>query len=353
MIAAAGIQAVLDTKQALLVDLVSVTIRRGRCHQFDANGVYTGTKEILDTVRWTSAPRSLRTSATAPDGGKLYDPLAGVAYQRGSLEASVGSEVLQVSMRVTGTLPVYLSTAQDGSGSFATTLAELALLGMLEGAWVTIDQAVVQDLPATPASAGASYGVLSPDPVRVFGGVIRGAKPTSWGIKFDCCDPLILGGGSVPRNLFSPLCRWEFAGGSGCPVVRSEGGSIRTNIQKAGSDVTFPDANTVSIALAVPGNYSWAFLVPQDGPMMGMRFQIGGFRSGTLFDFADRLPWPWGCTWVQIEETCSKAWTSPANVYTSALPCASWDAYLKANGQLGGTLASFGGSPDMPKPESA
>ena len=86
---------------------------------------------------------------------------------------------------------------------------------------------------------------------------------------------------------------------------------------------------------------------------MGMRFQIGGFRSGLLFDFADRLPWSWGCTWVQIEETCSKAWKSPPNAYSSALPCMSWDAYLKANGQSAGTLSSFGGFPDMPSPENA
>lgn len=354
MIASSGIAAVLATKQVMLVDLVTLTIKRGHCWQFDANGLNPVKKVILDAVRWTSAPRPLR--ANVGEGLQLFQPLSGVAYQRGSLASAAGAEVLQLSMSVAGPLPVYLSTAQDGSGSFATSLMELALLGLLDGAQLTIDQAVVTNLPATPTAAGATAGTLSPDPVRVFGGVVRGVKPTAQAVEFDACDPLIQGGGAVPRNLFSPSCQWEFAGGSGgngCPVVRSGGGSIRTNIQKAGSDVTFPDANTVSIALAAPGNYSWAFLVPQDGPMMGMRFQIGGFRSGLLFDFADRLPWPWGCTWVQIEETCSKAWTSPADVYTSAFPCASWDAYLKANGQLAGTLSRFGGFPDMPAPESA
>lgn len=357
MISAPGVQAVLDTKQALLVDLVTLTIRRGRCHQFDENGVYTGTKDILDTVRWTSAPRALRTSATAKDGGKVYQPLSGVAYQRGQVSGALGAEVLQISMSVTGALPIYLATAQDGSGSFTTSLMELALLGMLDGSRLTIDQAVVTDLPASPVAAGAGYGVLSPDPVRIFDGVIRGAKPSSQAVEFEACDVLIQGGGSVPRNLFSPLCRWEFASGQsqgvGCPVIRSMGGNIRTHSQRSGSDVTFPDASTVSIALPVPGNFSWAFLVPQDGPMMGMRFQIGTFRTGTLFDFADRLPWTWSCTWVQIEETCSKAWTSPNGNYTSALPCASWDAYLKAYGQIAGTLTSFGGFPDMPEPENA
>jgi hypothetical protein len=344
MIASSGISAVLATKQALLVDLVTLTIKRGHCWQFDANGLNPVKKEILDTVRWTSAPRPLRANVYDPISGtttlQLFQPLSGVAYQRGSLASAAGAEVLQLSMSVAGPLPVYLSTAQDGSGSFASSLMELALLGLLDGAQLTIDQAVVTDLPATPTAAGATAGTLSPDPVRVFGGVVRGVKPTAQAVEFDACDPLIQGGGAVPRNLFSPACQWEFAGGNGCPVGRT---TATTNAVLVGASVAFPDAGTVSL----PGNpgvispYGWGFLVPQDGPMMGMRFQVGAYRGGNSFDFADRLPWAWSCTAAHLELSCSKAY-SGGTVGLSARSCSDWAATSK-----------FGGSPDMPAPESA
>lgn len=364
MIAAAGVENVLATGRVQIVDLVTLTIRRGRCHQFDGGGYFNGVKEIEDSVRWTSATRSLRTSAMAKDGGQVYEPLSGVAYQRGTLQGSLGAEVLQISMSVSGALPIYLSTAQDGSGSFATSLMELALLGMLDGSRLTIDQAVVYDLPMTPVAAGAGYGVLSPDPVRVFDGVIRGAKPSSHSVEFEACDVLIQGGGSVPRNLFSPLCRWEFATGAsqgvGCPVPRRLGAS-RSHMPIPGSDVVFETATTVKLTPSVVVSLyamAWCYIVPQDGPMMGMRFQVGslqnGGANGNRYDFADRLPWAWSCTMAHLEAACSKSF-DPATNGETAYGCQEWDI---ASSNMAGTVtgavkAAFGGFPDMPEPENA
>jgi len=361
MIAAAGVEAVLGTGRAMVVDLVTLTIRRGRCHQFDGNGVFIGVKEIEDSVRWTSAPRALRTSATAKDGGQVYQPLQGVAYQRGSLQGSLGAEVLQISMSVAGTLPIYLATAQDGSGSFATSLMELALLGMLDGSRLAIDQAVVQELPATPVAAGAGYGVLTPDPVRVFDGVIRGAKPSSQSVEFDACDVLIQGGGSVPRNLFSPLCRWEFASGAsqgvGCPMVKTlwgdgiVSGKANTHKKIQGSAVSFPYPGWIQFQSA--DAFPWTFIVPQDGPMMGMRFQLGNRIDGYTCELADTLPWSWSCTTAHIELACSKTLTQ-GDLETSAMACATWDVRNDTWGGAPGDIKSgFGGFPDMPEPESA
>ena len=361
MIAAAGVENVLATGRVQIVDLVTLTIRRGRCHQFDGNGTFTGVNEIEDSVRWTSATRSLRTSAMAKDGGQVYEPLSRVAYQRGTLQGSLGAEVLQISMSVSGALPIYLSTAQDGSGSFATSLMELALLGMLDGSRLTIDQAVVYDLPMTPVAAGAGYGVLSPDPVRVFDGVIRGAKPSSHWVEFEACDVLIQGGGSVPRNLFSPLCRWEFATGAsqgvGCPMVKVLWGdgivATKANTHKKilGSAVSFPYPGWIRFQAsdALP----WAFIVPQDGPMMGMRFQLGNRIDGYTCELADTLPWAWSCTTAHIESSCSKTLTQ-GDLETSAQSCAMWDLRNDTcGGEPGDIKSGFGGFPDMPEPENA
>lgn len=351
MITNLAVSAVLATGTALVYDLVTLTINRGRCHQFNGSGVFLQTKEILDSVRWTNAPRSLR--ANVAEGLQVFLPVAGVAYQRDTLGSKAGAEVLQVGFAVAGIMPVYLSTAQDGSGSFPTTLAELALLGLLDGATLTIDQVVCSDLPATPVSAGAAYGIVSPDPVRVFSGILRGAKPTGDAVTFDACDPLILGGGSVPRNLYSPLCRWEFAGGQvggiGCPVPLELGGSGPVfRIDTGAYPITFPDAQTVDFGSVGWTYMPWCFLVPQDGPMMGMRFQVGSKRSGNQYDFADRLPWTWSCSVVHLEASCSKAWPARQSnaLNTEAEGCTGWNVSYS-------TLDSFGGHPDMPQPESA
>lgn len=364
MITNAGISAVLATGHALVYDLVTLTINRGRCWQFDANGQNPVRKDILDSVRWTSAPRALRANVADPVtkalGYQVFQPLQGVAYQRSGLSSKAGAEVLQVSFSVAGTVPVSLSTAQDGSGAFATTLAELALLGMLEGAVLTIDQVVCTDLPATPVSAGPAYGIVSPDPVRRFAGVLRGAKPTGDSITFEACDPLILGGGSVPRNQFSPMCRWEFASGVGCRMTPGlwmlAGNPVSfawTHLESLGSNITFPSADNVQGSQLE----AWSFIVPQDGPMMGMRFQVGAKRGAYDFDFADRLPWTWSCTKAHVELGCNKAFgvTGTADQSNgSGMTCAYHDWHVSIfGGAVGDIQAGFGGSPDMPRPESA
>lgn len=354
-----AISAVLATGRALIYDLVTLTINRGRCWQFDANGLNPVRKDILDSVRWTNAPRSLR--ANVADGLQVFQPLQGAAYQRGSLSSKAGAEVLQVAFSVAGNLAIYLSTAQDGSGSFATSLAELALLGLLDGATLTIDQVVCTDLPSTPVEAGPAYGIVSPDPLRRFAGIIRRPKPSGYAVEFDACDPLILGGGSVPRNLYSPLCPWEFVSGQvngvGCPMRKGLYPQVQsqpcTHEEVAGASVVF-SGSTVTLPIH---DIPWGMLVPQDGPMMGMQFQIGNQLTDALhkFDFADQLPWTWSCTKVHVEHACSKAWTRESNAeHTSAFGCREWDSWMSLYGTPAGTITNaFGGHPDMPQPESA
>lgn len=94
--------------------------------------------------------------------------------------------------------------------------------------------------------------------------------------------------------------------------------------------------------------------------MMGMRFQVGALQnkgaSGSRYDFADRLPWAWACTQAQLECTCSKEYAAVAsNDGVTAWGCTNWDAAssLVAGTVAGAVKAQFGGSPDMPAPESA
>src|ERR1035437_560783 len=380
MITNAGVSTELAKGAVVVFDVVTLVISRGRIIRFPGgagtDGILT---PITDTVRWTSCAVPLRVYGIDGSGPYLYspippgsiNPLVGAAYSRDKLRQVLGREVVQIGMTVSGNLPINLTTACDvttgvQSGSFATTLMELCHLGLLDGAVVTIDQVVLPagQLPSTPAAAGAAYGIVSTTPVRRFFGVVQQASPSNETATLTCCAPLGLGGGSVPVGVFSPQCRWDFCDGR-CPVVfrLTTGGGRGTHGSVAGATVTFPSASTVQIATADAAldAATWGFLVPQDGPMMGVRFQLGEWTSTAgglmMFDFADSLPWTWSCTTAHVEFQCSKMLMNPGepgSVVYKPWPksCTGWYSESLISSQPS-PLPRFSGCPDMPQPESA
>jgi hypothetical protein len=380
MIVNAGVAAELAKGHVTVFDVVTLRISRGRIIRFPAS---TGTggvaTPIVDAVRWTDAPVPLRvydidveTTGLPPN---LYQPLSGAAYKRDRLRQSVGREVMQLGVSVTGDLPINLSTACDSagvlSGSFATSLMELCLLGLLDGARITVDQVVLPSgqLPSTPTAAGEAYGIVSTIPVRRFDGIVRKASPDNERITMECCDPLILGGGSVPVGIFSPLCRWELGEGQ-CPVAWNLGdASMGTHIRIPGTSVAFPDAMRVKLLLSdiftgavdilSARELAWAMLVPLDGPMMGMKFQIGGLDGTGMegdtthiqWQLADTFPWVWSCNYFHIEVACSKR-IHASGADAQPRSCLVWDEAPSRSG-LPSSLHRFSGCPDMPQPETA
>lgn len=370
MITNSGVSTEIAKGSVVVFDAVTLTVKRGRIIRFPGGiGVGGILTPITDTVRWTSAPVPLRVYAPDGSGPTLFQSLPGVAYSRDKLVQKAGREVTQISLAVAGSLPISLATACDNSGnlsgSFMTSLMELCLLGLLDGAHVTIDQIVLPSgqLPSTPTAAGSAYGIVSTIPVRRFAGIVRQAKPGMESVTLDCCDPMILGGGSVPVGIFSPECRWDFCDGR-CPVdwnLQSAGfynhGS-GTHQAIDGTQVLFGDFayGNLQMPNTVAMSANWGFLVPQDGPMMGMRFQIGGINAigaYTWGDFADYLPWTWSCSIVHIEYQCSKLLRNPElSAGVRPRPCSDWDSSMSRAG-MPSSLNRFGGFPDMPQPESA
>ena len=376
MITNAAVAAELAKGQVTVVDAVTLTISRGRIIRFPSGSGTGGiATPIVDTVRWTSAPRPLRVNSA--DGSNIftYPPLASASYSRGKLRNVLGREVVQLDMSVTGDLPITLSTACDPatgvlSGAFVTSLMELCLLGYLDGATVTVDQVVLPNgaFPALPVGAGpASAGLVTGNPIRKFTGIIRQAQPNKEAISLSCCDALILGGGSVPTGVFSPLCRWSFGEGN-CPVAWNlQPHFTGTHVPVLGSAITFPTPTSVRIDLTALAPISvidvtrpvWGFLVPQDGPMMGMRFQLGEWKTNDAYsitlDFAAALPWSWGCNSAHLEFACSKslgaADTDPSSLLTNH-GCKHWDTAPVRSGLIS-SLHAFSGCPDMPQPEGA
>lgn len=382
MITNAGVSTELAKGAVVVFDVVTLVISRGRIIRFPGgagtDGILT---PITDTVRWTSCPVPLRVYGIDGSGPYLYspippgsiNPLVGAAYSRDKLRQVLGREVVQIGMTVSGNLPINLTTACDvttgvQSGSFATTLMELCHLGLLDGAVVTIDQVVLPagQLPSTPAAAGAAYGIVSTTPVRRFFGVVQQASPSNETVTLTCCDPLVLGGGSVPVGVFSPQCRWDFCDGR-CPVAYNlqtivGNGSGGTHKAVSGSAISFPNSSTVLIPMSdwveAQGFTPWCMLVPQDGPMMGMRFQVGSNRSfaagvGT-YDFADSCPWTWSCTTAHVEGQCSKLLSNPVDpVGGQRAPDCELNDFRPSQSGMPTSLNRFSGCPDMPQPESA
>jgi hypothetical protein len=133
---------------------------------------------------------------------------------------------------------------------------------------------------------------------------------------------------------------------------------LGTHMLLDGSAITFPTPSTVHIPEAsakVCNLFQWGFLVPLDGPMMGMRFQLGGlyvpqpgYNYPPCIDFADALPWEWSCQKAHVEFSCSKLLTYLD--YSMPQSCTYWNNCPNA---VPSSAHRFSGFPDMPQPEAA
>ncbi len=361
MITNAAISAELAKGRVLIYDAITITVARGRVVEFTSGleGDYTVIVPIEDRIRLTSCPYALTVQAPGGGSPEVYSPMPGVAYSRSRLKQQLGREVAQVGVSFAGTVPVSLALYREGTDSFATTLQELARVGLLDGAFVTIDQVVMPD-GAIPAD-----GYVPTPPLRKFAGIVRQAVPSMETVTLSCTDPLIAGGGSVPVGVFTPECRWTFCDGR-CPVamrLHSESPwAIGTHKILDGALVTFPAPGVIRLPLSVYLYLPlapWGLLVPQNGAMMGMQFQIGaaidttetGSAEHIDFQLADTLPWPWDCTQAHLEFQCSKR-TDMEDSGNVPPACSLWNTLPPLPGMTS-SLQNFGGFPDLPQPEGA
>lgn len=358
MITNAAVSAELARGRVLVYDAVTITVTRGRVVDF---GTETTVIDIKDEICLTSCPYPLNVQ---DQGGtwRHFLPILGCAYSRSRLKQQLGREVSQVGISFTGPVSVALKTDRVGvADHFATSLRELASLGLLDGANVTIDQVIMPDGVIPPDS------IVTIPPVRKFAGIIRQATPSMETVTLTCTDPLILGGGSVPVSVFTPECRWGFCDGR-CPAAMmlliESPWAIGTHMLLDGGMITFPSPGVVRLPLdtwmylpLAP----WGVLVPQDGPMMGVRIQIGaaidtiatGRPEYTDFQLADSLPWDWSCTTAHLEFQCSKRTeNASSDIGRAPPPCGAWSLLPLQPGKTS-TLRNFGGFPDLPQPEGA
>lgn len=357
MITNAAVSAELARGRVLVYDAITITVRRGRTTEFAAEANHF---EIEDRLRFTSCPYALTVQAPGGGSPEVYTPLSGATYSRSRLKQQLGREVSQVQVSFSGSVPVSLATTfgfKDTPAWFSTSLHELARLGLLNGARITISLVVMPD------GAIPSDGYVPIPPVRKFAGVIRRATPSMELLTLECVDEMILGGGSVPVGVFSPECPWTFCDGR-CPVamrLHTDSPWVPgTHKEIDGTLVSFPAPGVIRLPLSVYVYLPlapWSLLVPNDGPMMGIPIQIGAaldtIETGSAdhidFQLADSLPWPWSCTVALLEFQCSKrvAMEESGNVPPA---CTYWNS-LPPLPERTSSLTQFGGHPDMPQPE--
>lgn len=366
MITNAAVSTELARGRVLIYDAITIRVARGRVVNFGSSGSeeYSTIIPIEDLIGLTSCPYPLVIQG---DGGawQRFEPMPGVAYSRSRLKQMLGREVAQVGVSFAGTVPVMLSQGlEEAVPSFATSLQELARLGLLDGAQITIDQVVMPD------GVIPSDGLFPIDgirPLRKFAGVVRQATPSMETVTLSCTDPMITGGGSVPVGVFSPECRWGFCDGR-CPVkmrtFQESPWRIGTHLILDGTAITFPAPGVIRLPISTFLYLTfapWAMLVPQNGSMMGMRIQIGaaidtmatGRPEYTDFQLADTLPWPWDCTQARLEIQCSKLTSNDNEAIGNAPPaCDLWNTLPPVAGMTS-SLQNFGGFPDLPQPEGA
>ena len=360
MITNAAVSAELARGRVLVYDAITITVKRGRVVDFGSSGgtEYSTIFPIEDRLRYTSCPYALQVQAPGGGSPEVYTPLTGAAYLRSRLKQQLGREVAQIGISFAGTVPVMLRQGVEESvPSFATSLQELARLGLLNGARITINQVVMPDGAIPPD------GYVPIPPARKFAGVIRRATPSMETLSLECVDEMILGGGSVPVGVFSPECPWTFCDGR-CPVamrLHTESPWVPGTHKKIdGALVTFPAPGVIRLPLSVYLYLPlapWGLLVPQDGPMMGMPIQIGAaldtIETGSAdhidFQLADSLPWPWSCTMAHLEFQCSKR-ISMEESGNAPPACTYWNSLPPLPGRTS-SLTQFGGHPDMPQPE--
>jgi hypothetical protein len=317
----ATIAAILATGQAQVVDLVTLSIPR-RWYTFPGGAAV----DAPAVVRWTSHSRSLRY------GGNVFQGLAGAVWSRGGRNDQVGAEVAQLSCSLAGTVLVpWRTDPANPSTVDQIPLSDLAVLGLLEGATLQIDEAVATTWPVAPA--GEAAAALSIDQVldkRVLAEVVRAHRAEGMAVRMEARSLLHRGGESLPRSVLAPTCRWEF-GGAECGVT-----GIWSSVL-----VLEADDDAVEVNSTVRRDYG--SVVPLFGRNLGIRRAFGaGVVGGGSVIYSLPEPWPWDLadgTPLAVSVQCSKM----ANQSLAGRD--SCEGF--------GNLARFAGFPGMPSPESA
>lgn len=317
----AGASAVLAGGQAALVDLVTLTIPR-RWYAFPG-----GTPvDAPAVVRWTSHDRALRLQ------GQVFQGLPGTVHTRAQRSDQVGSEISTVALSVAGDLPVSWRTHPTDSAQVESIdLSELAMLGLLEGATLQVDEAVLASFPSAPAGESAADLPIGQVTTAVVLGEVVEASLDSLSVAMRVKSLHHRAGLSVPRSTYSPNCRWEF-GGPECGYVGQWGQQTTT----VSTDETI---GWSSISFA----QDFGSVVPLAGRNMGIRRTLGvGQIVGGNRVYALPDPFPWALaagTAVAVGAECSKAMSESL---TGRMSCFSLLRF-----------AQFGGFPALPPPEGA
>lgn len=322
MRSSATIAGILATGQAQVADLVTLSIPR-RWYTFPG-----GTPvDAPAVVRWTSHARSLRY------GGNVFQGLAGTVWSRDDRAEQIGSEVSQLACSVAGDLLVPWRTDPAVPATVdMIPLMELAILGLLEGATIQIDQAVAATWPSVPAGEAAADLPIGQVLDRwVYGEIVRAGRGEGQTVRMDVRSWVHKGGASVPRSVLTPTCRWEF-GGPECGVT-----GIWSSVLVLGT----PTQDAVEFNSTTRRDYGSA--IPLFGRNLGIRRAVGaGIDNGGSVIYSLPDPWPWALTAstpVAVSVQCSKQATGAIDARQSCMAFAN--------------LVRFAGFPGMPAPESA
>jgi hypothetical protein len=318
----AAAAAALASGQAILLDLVTLSIPR---RWYTAAGALV---EDPAVVRWTSHDRSVRY------GGNVFQGLPGTAWVRGKRTETTGRELTQFEGSVAGSLLVpWRTSAANASLVDQIDLSELAAAGLLEGARLRIDEAVLSAWPSSPEATIAADAVVESN-VLVD---IQSGDRDGWTVALKGASPMADGGASVPRSMVSPYCRWEYGS------VECMGAAVARPLEAA--TIVGMDDDRLVISTELPLGYArWPVLIPLEGRNLGIGRMIGErVADGANWSYRLSEQWPWaqGAGAAVVLKKCSKMpYTVPLGTNAE-----DWGCLYEGN------LSRFAGFPYVPASE--
>lgn len=287
----AAAAAALASGQAILADLVTLSIPR---RWYTAAGALV---EVPAVVRWTSHDRSVRY------GGNVFQGLPGTAWTRGKRTDPTGQELATFDASVAGSLLVpWRTSAANASLVDQIELSELAALGLLEGATLRIDQAVLSAWPTSPEATIAADAVLGSTILMQ----VQSADRQGWRVDIKGASLVSDAGASVPRSMVSPYCRWEFGS------VECYGSAVARPLEAA--TIVGMDGDRLVLSTTLSNWMErWPVLVPLEGRNLGIGRMIGEkIADGANWSYrlAEAFPWAQGAGAAVVLKKCSKAWSS-------------------------------------------
>lgn len=320
---AAAASAALATGQAILVDLVTLTIPRS---WYLADGTLVSAPAV---ARWTSHDRALRY------GGNTFRGLSGTVWTRGKRTDTTGQELPQFEGTLAGSLLVDWRThPTDAAQVDQIELYELAMLGLLDSATIQVDVAVLSAWPTSPEASLAADAVLPADVVVL----VQSADRSGWTTTFKGLAPPSVGNASVPRAVVSPFCRWEFGS------VECMGDAVPRPLESA-TIVGIEGERLVLSTTLSEWMDRWPVLMPMVGRNMGIPRLIGEkVASGANWSYrlSEQFPWTQGSGTAVVLKKCSRMWSSsPSGIDGGS----DWGCIQSGNGPR------FGGFPRVPASE--